>query len=141
MDYFFGSFSTIIVIYFVLKYFNNLYSVVTKQQQYSFSQSSVHEIIKPLLPNEVFLPKKKRTQSYNYEEKTNVRVIILDGKAYWIRDNKFYEADLGHHGIDKETTRIVDIMSLNKVQLDKMLFVMDKLREGLENDTGNTGNN
>jgi hypothetical protein len=28
---------------------------------------------------------------------------------------------------------------MDKVQLDKMLFIMDKLREGLSNDSGDSG--
>jgi hypothetical protein len=29
-------------------------------------------------------------------------------------------------------------MSMSSVELDKMLFIMDKLREGFENDSGGT---
>jgi hypothetical protein len=29
---------------------------------------------------------------------------------------------------------------MDSVELDKMLFIMDRLREGLDNDSGSTGN-
>ena len=69
-----------------------------------------------------------------------IKVLILDGSAYWIKDNNFYTASVDQSGtVDKETTRIVDIMTMTSVELDKMLFIMDKLREGLDNDSGSTG--
>ena len=42
--------------------------------------------------------------------------------------------------IDNESARLVDTMSMNKVQLDKMLFIMDQLKEGDSNDSSGTGN-
>lgn len=96
-------------------------------------------MIKPLLPDDFFKPKIRRTQSYNHEEKTNFRVVIVDGFAYWIRDNKIYEADMREDGIDKDSARVVDTMSMDKVQLEKIVFIVDTLREGLDNDSGSTG--
>jgi hypothetical protein len=93
-----------------------------------------------LLPPDLFKPIIKKTQSSLYEEKTNLRVIILDGYAYWIKDNKFYEAPMVNQNIDKDSAVIVDTMGLDRVQLDKMLFIMDRLREGLDNDSGSAGN-
>ena len=104
-----------------------------------FTQSSLHEMIKPLLPQDIFKVENKKTQSYEYEKRTNVRVIILDGMAYWIKDNQFYQSNINEQGIDKENSRVVDTMGMDKVQLDKMLFIMDKLREGLSNDSGDSG--
>jgi len=54
----------------------------------------------------------------------------MDNNAYWIKDNVFYMADMSSDGmVDKDTTRIVDTMAMNKVQLDKMMFIIDRLRE------------
>lgn len=64
----------------------------------------------------------------------------MGNKAYWIKDNAFYEADLDGKNIDKESARIVDTMQMDKVQLDKMLFIMDQLRDGKSDDSGNPGN-
>lgn len=140
MDFVLGSITTSIILYLSMRYFQSLYRVLDQGPRYSFSQSSVHEMVKNILPEEIFIPKKKKTQSSVYEDKTNVRVIILEDVAYWIKDNQFYEAEIGPSGIDKESARVVDIMGLDKVQLDKMLFIIDKLREGLPDDSGSTGN-
>lgn len=140
MDFVIGSITTVIILYLSMRYFEKLYKVIDSGTQYKFSQSSLHEMVKNLIPEDFFIPKKKKTQSSVHEEKTNVRVIILNEMAYWIKDNNFYEAEIGMSGIEKDSARIVDIMSLDKVQLDKMLFIIDKLREGLPNDSGSTGN-
>lgn len=78
---------------------------------------------------------KVRTQSRMQHEKTNIRVIIFDNDAYWIKDNIFYKAPLVNELIDKESAEQVDTIHMDKVQLDKMLFIMDKLREGIEDDS------
>ena len=77
----------------------------------------------------------KTSQSSELEAKTNIRVIIVDGQAYWIKDNSFFVADLEGKNVDGSTARVVDTIHMDKVQLDKMLFIMDKLREGIEDDS------
>jgi hypothetical protein len=78
---------------------------------------------------------KVRTQSRIHYDKTNIKVIIFDNDAYWIKDNIFYKAPLVNQLIDKEAAEQVDTIHMDKVQLDKMLFIMDKLREGIEDDS------
>jgi hypothetical protein len=80
-----------------------------------------------------------KTQSKNHYDKTNLKVIILDNQAYWIKDNIFYRAPLIDQTIDKESAEEVDTISMDKVQLDKMLFIMDKLREGISDDSRGSG--
>lgn len=80
-------------------------------------------------------------QSIKHDNLTNIRVIIMDNSAYWIKDNTFYVADMSEDGtVNKDTTRVVDTMAMNKVQLDKMVFIVDKLTEGLYDDSGSSGN-
>jgi hypothetical protein len=69
----------------------------------------------------------------------NVKVIILGHTAFWIKNNVFYTANIDEDGIDKESTKVVDTMSMDKVQLDKMLFILDQLRDGEVNDSGSSG--
>lgn len=82
----------------------------------------------------------KKSQSKNHEKETNVRVIIVDGQAYWIKDNIFYNAPLINDLVDKESAQRVDTSSMDKVQLDQMLFILDKLREGISDDSRGSGN-
>jgi hypothetical protein len=80
-----------------------------------------------------------KTQSKLHYNKTNVKVIILDNQAYWIKDNIFYKAPLDGQSIDKESAEQVDTIHMDKVQLDKMLFIMDRLREGINDDSRGSG--
>ena len=43
---------------------------------------------------------KNSTQSKKHYDKTNVKVIILDNQAYWIKDNIFYKAPIDGQSID-----------------------------------------
>lgn len=81
-----------------------------------------------------------KSQSKNHEKETNVRVIIVDNQAYWIKDNIFYNAPLLNNMVDKESAQRVDTTNMDKVQLDQMLFIVDKLREGINDDSRGSGN-
>jgi hypothetical protein len=111
-----------------------------KPSTFKYSQSHIYEIVRPLLPLFPEKHKNKNTQSYKYEEKFNVKVIIIANNAYWIKDNVFYTAKIDDDGIDKDSTTVVDIMGMDRVELDKMLFIMDQLRDGESDDSGNSGN-
>jgi hypothetical protein len=84
---------------------------------------------------------KTRSQSKIHYDKTNIKVIIFDNSAYWIKDNIFYKAPLVNELIDKESAEQVDTIHMDKVQLDKMLFIMDRLREGINDDSRGSGDN
>jgi hypothetical protein len=139
MKYLTGSLITLLGIYFALRFLKD--ELPRKTKEIIYTQSHIYEIIKPLLPYVEFSNNKKIvSQSYVHEEKTRVRVIILDRQAYWIKDNLFYMADVTNNIIEKDTAHVVDTMSMDRVQLDKMLFIMDQLRDGEEYDSGSTGN-
>ena len=141
MEYLLGSFATFIIIlicYFILNYINN--NIKNNFKKIKYSQSHVHSLIAPFIPILNQTISNKITQSKNHDNKNNIKVIIIDNSAYWIKDNAFYTAFIDPHGtVDKDTTRIVDTMAMDPVELDKMLFIMDKLREGLNNDSGSSG--
>jgi predicted ribosome-associated RNA-binding protein Tma20 len=108
-------------------------------------QSERHQVISNFLITSNLgyknIKKNIKTQSQIHEEKNSIKVIIMDNSAYWIKDNVFYTAQISLDGdVDKNTTSIVDTMSMDKVQLDKMMFIIDRLREGTFDDSGGTGN-
>lgn len=82
----------------------------------------------------------KKSQSKIRQEKENVRVIIVEDTAYWIKGNAFYTAPMVDNLINKDYAIQVDTSNMDKVQLDKMLFILDKLREGISNDSRGAGN-
>ena len=82
---------------------------------------------------------KIKTQSRKYHEKMNIKVIIVDQNAYWVKDNIFYTAPMINEHIDNDMAKEVDTISMDKVQLEQMLFIMDKLREGNNDDSRGSG--
>jgi hypothetical protein len=113
---------------------------IIRENPFRYSQSHIHEIISPLVPNLREYKKIIPRQSSNQEEKTNIKVVIFDNKAYFVRDAKFYCAEMHGTEIDGANATLVDTMGMDKVQLDKMLFIMDQLRDGKKNDSGDSGN-
>jgi len=81
----------------------------------------------------------RKSQSKIRQEKENVRVIIVENEAYWIKDNGFYTAPMVDNLISKDSAIQVDTSTMDKVQLDKMLFIMDRLREGINDDSRGSG--
>ena len=137
MEYLIGSLSTFILLGLMSK---RMLNNKNNKMSLSYRQSHIFEIVRPLLPLLPLTPKPEiKTQSRVYEEKSSVKVIIMYNQAFWIRDNVFYMADMREGYVDKETTRRVDTMGMDKVELDKMLFIMDQLRDGKTNDSGSAG--
>lgn len=104
-----------------------------------YSQSHVHEMIKYYLPSSLFQKKRNRTQSDSHEEKLYTRVVFLDNQAYWIKDNSLLIADLEDGIVLEETTRKVDTIGMDKVQLDRVIEIVNALTEGRKNDSGHPG--
>ena len=139
MEYFIGSITTFILMFLTTQMVKTRH-VGKRSNPFRYSQSHIYSIVKPLLPTHDIFKKRITTQSSIHEERTNIKVIILENKAYFIRDGAFYVADIDGIDIDRESAKIVDTMSMDKVQLDKMLFIMDKLRDGKTDDSGGPRN-
>jgi len=132
LEYLIGSMVTIIVYAFAhriargqLVQDNNRFEIV-------YSQSHIYHLIKPFLEYApIELPATPR-QTENYVRNAYLKVMVVNSKAYWIKDNALYVADVSEGEVKKETTKEVDTMSMSKVELNEMLFIVEKLRE--END-------
>ena len=141
MDYFIGSLVTILTMIFVAKRVVNQASKLPTIRLHQ-SQSKTHQLIKGILPFdwEIASPPAPPSQASIHNESMFVRVIITENKAYWIKDNSVYAADIEDGYINNDSAIVVDMMAIDDVQLDKMIFIVDKLTEGKQNDLGNTGN-
>jgi len=135
MEYLIGCVITLITMsitaMFVRK--NNL-----KQSKLLFSQSRGYSIT-----HQYFTKKYSKTtkrQSVKNLYKKSVKTIYIGETAYWIENNALYEAEHINGHILKETQKRVDIMSMDKVELKRMIFIVDRLTEGLDNDSSNSGN-
>jgi len=138
--YFLGSLITIFAMYFFAKLFYKEQENIKKINIYKYSQSTIHHIVSPFINQNNLIKPQKVTQTRKHYDKTNLRVIIVEDEAFWIKDNIFYTARMTNEGVDKETTSVVDTMNMDKVQLDKMLFIIDQLRDGKKDDSGSAGN-
>jgi len=137
MEYIFGFLSTIIAFY--------IFNLMTKKVNYSkihipiFTQSRKVQLIKDYIDN-VIAPKPEiKTQSKEHTKKNSIKAFFLADNVYWIENGFLVMARLTDNGIDETTKKKVDTHSLNKVELDKISFIVDKLTEGNKDDSGNSG--
>lgn len=119
---------TIFAGYFIIdtmmkKYFNS-------KDFIRYSQSNIHDIIKDYIPKPERLRPLTESQSTKHENSNRVKVIITEDKAFWVMNNSFYTADVIDGSIDKGSTQVVDTFNLDKEDLDKMLFILDQLKNG-----------
>ena len=128
---------TICIIFGIGKIMYNSKDFVPTKSPYRYSQRNIHYLVSPYI-GKVSSPKIER-QSDKHFAKTNLKVIIIDNEAYWVKDNTLYTARMTAEGVDKDTTTVVDTMNMDKVQLDKMLFIIDQLRDGKKDDRRGTG--
>ena len=107
-----------------------------------YRQSNIYEMVKDVIPKEMFEKPKVITQSQKHVQKNMLKVVITEGRAYWILDNVFYTANAINGRVDESTVEPLDIQNLPKKDLSKMLLILDDLRKGMEsNDSGSSGNN
>jgi hypothetical protein len=66
-----------------------------------------------------------------YFDSINLRILVLEEQAYWIKNNAVFVADVINGEIEKDTAKEVDTMAMDKVQLNKLMFIVEKLKEGL----------
>jgi hypothetical protein len=138
MEYFIGSFVTIITAVLVTKLFSN--NIKKPKLSVIHSQSRMYDLIGPILQ---LLPKDQEvlnSQASKHFDKVNHRILIFDTEAYWIKDNSVYVAEIIDGELDENTTKKVDTMGMNSVQLKKMIFIVDTLTEGKTNDSRDSGN-
>jgi hypothetical protein len=140
MEYLLGSLLTIFAMLFANKLLNKQIKSVPVTQ-IVYRQSIIHDILRPFLPtnNELSQKSHVKTQSKIHSSQNSLRVLFSEDKAYWIKDNIFYTADLLNGLVDEETTTRVDIMGMNEVQLKEMSFIVDKLTEGIDDENRYSG--
>jgi len=141
MDFFAGSLITLLVSAVVYRL------IVKERKSLSFfapkyTQSYNYRLLKPILgdhPVYDVINEKMRTQATDHFDSKHIRMVIMDDYAYWIRNNVLVCAELNEEGFDEKTTKEVDIMGMDKVELNKMITVVDKLTEGNKHDGGSPG--
>lgn len=138
MEFLLGSIATILAI---LALRAATIKDLTKNSKISirYSQSHIYEITKEFIPDELFFEKQRDTQSKNHEKSMYTRVVFLDNEAYWIKNNALFVADMDEGIVAEETARKVDTMGMDKVQLEKVIHIVEALTGGRKNDSGYSG--
>jgi hypothetical protein len=96
-------------------------------------------MIKDFLPKTLYEKPIQNSQSLKHIERNTVKVIFIDGKAYWVNNNIFYCADAFENNVNIDTTSPVDTTNMSKKDIEKMLFILDNLKNGNSNDSSSTG--
>lgn len=137
MEYFVGSALTIVFI-LIIRLFIKKQNVTTKTVLH-YSQSRTLELVKDIISLTVTKPKTKKTQATIYQNSVSTKIAYVDDRAYWIKDNCFYTAPVIDDEVMLDEAVQVDTMSMNAVQLNQMLFIVEQLREGLGDDNWHPG--
>ena len=137
MEYFLGSFITLISLFI----FNKMLKKITKDKIGIpvFTQTEKVELLKNYLVSVIARKPEQKTQSRNHLKKNSMRAFFLGKDVYWIENGFLFTAKITNNEIDESTKKIVDTHSLDKVELDKISFIVDKLTEGNKDDSGSSG--
>jgi hypothetical protein len=138
MEYFLGSLVTLIILVVLEKAIRNN---PINHKPLKHSQSYIHQVFYGhLLASQHLPPLETQATKHLLSSHKETRVVIHDNEAFWILSNTLFTARLNHGEIDRDSTKIVDTMALDKVELNKLMIIVEKLTEGLtENDNRNPG--
>jgi len=126
MEYLLGSLVTLVTMTIVSRLVRKTEKEIVPVKV-NFSQSRKHELIKDY----IFIKQEAtNTQSSKHYGKQWSKVVLSGDMAYWIEDNTVYSAEHDGAGIVIETKKIVDMMGIDKVELDKMILIVERLTEG-----------
>jgi hypothetical protein len=106
-----------------------------------YTQSDIHRIVKNFIPNDLFEKPKPLSQASKHLKNNTVRVLIIEDHAYWVHDNMFYVADTVEGLVNPETVRPIDTNNMSNRDIDKMLFILDSLKNGNSDDSSGAWNN
>jgi hypothetical protein len=135
----------VLVMGLTLIVFCSIIIVITKKEKKSFNkivyrQSDMHNILKDFFFKDIDNEKVFTSQSKIWREKQTTKVVILDQKAYWISNNIFYVGEAVNGKVKPETGQPLDTSNMSKREIEKMLFILDNLKNGKINDSGSAGN-
>jgi hypothetical protein len=138
MEYILTVVLTLVAYWFILK-------LVKKNAQKGFSktlysQSDMHNLLKYFFSLNIIDTEKRPSQLTKRKEKDMIRVIVMGNLAYWVSDNIFYVAEAVDGEVIPQTAKPVDTNSMTKREINKMLFILDSLKNGKNNDSSSAGN-
>ena len=120
--------------------------VVKKRSKKVFSrtlyrQSDMHRMLKYFFSLEITNNEKRPSQLTKRKEKDMIKVIVMENQAYWVSDNTFYVAKAFEGEVLPDTAEPIDIESMSRKDIDKMLFILDNLKNGKDKDDSSGAGN
>ena len=120
--------------------------VIKKRSKKVFSrtlyrQSDMHRMLKYFFSLEITNNEKHPSQLTKRKEKDMIKVIVMENQAYWVSDNTFYVAKAFEGEVLPDTAEPVDIESMSRKDIDKMLFILDNLKNGKDKDDSSSAGN
>ena len=137
MEYFLYLLLTIVFVLGIIVIITKKYNRLFNKKVYR--QSDMHNMLKIFFNRDIG-SKKTFSQFEKRKEKNITKVVILGDKAYWVIDNTFYVGSAVNGEAKPETGVPLDTTRLSKLDIDKLLFILDSLKGGKTNDSGSTGN-
>ncbi len=141
MEYILGAIITLVTIALVSKRVERS-KTMKLSVNVSYSQTRAFELIRPLNIFTTMLDMVQNpiiTQTSKHHDSLHVKVVIADNEAYWISNDKFYVADVRDKMVIQESTREVDTMAMDDVELNKISEIVELLRKEDKNDRGSSG--
>lgn len=129
MEYFLGA-ALSIAAFIILSYAVKNKIPADRMLPIKYSQSYIYSLMSPFMPSVPLYKKRLSSQSQKYLDNHSLRVFFDFEHAYWIKDNRLYRADLEDGMILPETQKEVDTIAMSKVELNKIMFIVEKLTEG-----------
>ena len=119
--------------------------ITTKKKYKNFDrvlyrQSDMHNLMKKFFSQELPSNKVVSSQLKKRKDKDMVKVLIIGNQAYWVSENIFYVADAENDSVLPDTAQPVNTETMSKKDIDKMLFILDNLKQGNTDDSGSAGN-
>ena len=119
--------------------------VIRKRARKNFSrtlyrQSDIHSLMKYFFSLNINNNEKPPSQLTKRRERDMIKVIVIGNLAYWVSDNIFYVAEAIDGEVIPQTAKPVDTNSMSRRDLDKMLFILDSLKNGKKDDSSSAGN-
>jgi hypothetical protein len=119
--------------------------IIRKNARKSFSktlyrQSDIHTLMKYFFSLNINNNEKPPSQLTKRRERDMIKVIVMGNLAYWVSDNIFYVAEAIDGEVVPQTAKPVDTNSMSRRDLDKMLFILDSLKNGKKDDSSSAGN-
>jgi hypothetical protein len=129
---------TLIASWAILKVIKNRSKKVFSRTLYR--QSDMHRMLKYFFSLDIGSSQKPPSQLTKRKEKDMLKVLVMGNQAYWVSDNTFYVAKAFDGEVLPNTAEPVDIENMSRKDIDKMLFILDNLKNGKLNDSGSAGN-